>query len=709
MASLHHRIARRLTNRGAKWIVLCFWLIIVAAGGSYADKLSTVLNNEARTWLPQSAESTRAFDSLSHFQNTETIPTAVVYEKLSGLTDADLSTIRDQISQFNTIDGVIPATTPGGHLLTKNQQMTVSKDRKVAVVKVIVNAGKDGWNAVPPIARQIRDAAIVDGATIHLTGPGGQAADSAEAFTGLDGTLMGITLLAVVIVLLISYRSPLLWVLPVFTAVVALVTSMSVVYLLAKHAGLTVNGQSQAILTILVLGASTDYALLLIARYREELRRHADRHEAMAFALSRAAPAIIASALTVMVGMLCLMLADMNSTAGLGPVCAIGVGVGLLSMITLLPALLVIVGRWVFWPKRPRVGTAEPTASGIWAKIGAAMKSDPRRVWILTAIALGSLTLGLTELNTQGLTSEDTYTKKFDSIIGQEVLIKHKVADTSTPIQVVSNAAQAPQVQRAMATIPGIEKVNKPFVKGDLALIEATTRGDPSTPAAFALVDKVRNAVHSVPGADALVTGNSALLDDMQKAAAHDTKLIIPVVLGLVLLILMVLLRAIFAPILLILTVILSFGAALGIGSIFFKHVFGFDGADASFPLFVFVFLVALGIDYNIFLMTRVREESIMYGTRVGAITALSTTGGVITSAGIVLAATFGVLASLPLVFLVEMAFTVALGVLIDTIIVRSILVTALNLDFGDAIWWPSKLVRGPQTSSVSANKKVTA
>ena len=702
---MHRQIAGKLTSPVTKWFVLFFWIAMLVLGGMGAGKLTSVQNNQASSWLPSSAESTKALNKLDAFQSSNDIPTNVVYYKPSGITAADKATIARQVAQFDQLKGAQPAHLPNGTPIPPQAQITYSPDGQVAVAKVTLNFGKNGWNDIPPIAKKMKQIAQLPGATVHLAGPGGQANDSASAFKGLDGSLMGITFMVVILILLVTYRSPVLWILPILSAGVALASSMGLVYVLAKYAGLTVNGQSQAILTILVLGASTDYALLLVARYREELRNHEDRHEAMAFALHRAAPAIIASGLTVIVGMLCLTLAEMNSTAGLGPVCAIGIAVGLLSMITLLPALLVIFGRWIFWPARPTLGSREPTATGLWAKVGAQIKPRPRLVWVVTAVILGGFALGLTQLNAHGLTSEDQYTKKFDSVLGQEILTAHHLADQSNLVMVVTNVSSGPAVRQALMKVPGISEASPPFTKpgSDVALIQAPMQGDPTTSAAFKLVDQVRSAVHAVPGSGALVGGNAALYNDMQNAASHDTHLIIPVVLIMVMLILMVLLRAVFSPVLLIGTVILSFGAALGIGAFFFKHVFGYAGADSSFPLFVFVFLVALGIDYNIFLMTRVREEAHTRGTREGALVALSATGGVITSAGLVLAATFGVLATLPLVFLVEMAFTVALGVLLDTLIVRSVLVTALNLDLGGIIWWPSKLDRGKNAAEASA------
>ena len=682
---MHRQIAGKLTGRVTKWIVAVFWIIAVMGLGSFAGKLTEVQNNEASSWLPGNAESTQALEKMKPFQDPNAIPTTVVYEKKTGFTASDFVTMKDQAAQLQEMD----------HVDGKVIGPIPSKDGQAAQTVVTFNVGSDGWNKMPDIGDDIHKIAKVDGATVLLAGSGGQAIDSAEAFAGLDSTLLLAALLVVIVLLLFTYRSPLLWILPIFSVVVALGSSLGLIYFLAKYANLTVNGQSQAIVSILVIGAGTDYALLLVARYREELRRHEDRHEAMAFALHRATPAIIASASTVIVGMLCLTLADMNSTAGLGPVCAVGIAVTLLSMITLLPALLVIFGRWMFWPKRPAFGSDEPTSHGIWARVGAFIKPRPRRVWVTTAILLGVCVLGVLTLNTNGLSTEDSYTKQFDSVKGQNVLTAHGLADNSTPVMVVANADKADDVASAMTGISNLEDPSKPVVKDGVAFITANLTVDSTTNAAFDTVDQVRTKVHAVDGADALVSGTSAILDDMLKANTRDSKVIIPVTLIVVLLILMLLLRALTAPLILIGTVVLSFGTAIGLGALAFQYLFDYPAVDPSYPLFVFVFLVSLGIDYNIFLMTRVREETAVRGTREGSLVGLAATGGVITSAGLVLAATFAILASLPLVFLVELGFTVALGVLIDTIIIRSVLVTAINLDVGSAIWWPSKLDRG--------------
>lgn len=682
---MHRHIAGRLTGRVTKWVVLAFWLLIMAGSSMFATKLADVQDNQASSWLPSNAESTRAIDKLGAFQNPNDIPTVVVYEKKAGLSTVDLANAKADVAQFADISGVTG----------KVVGPIPSKDGQAMQTLVTFNFGADGWNVLPDAADKLRDIAKHAGLSVHIAGQGGQGADSSAAFAGIDGVLLFATIGVVIVILLFTYRSPLLWLLPVISALVALFTAQGVVYLLAKHADLTVNGQSSGILTVLVFGAGTDYALLLVARYREELRRHGDRHEAMAFALHRASPAIIASAGTVVLGMLCLLLAEMNSTAGLGPVLAVGIAIALLVMITLLPALLVITGRWIFWPARPSFGSPEPSTRGIWAKVGKAIAGRARVVWVGTAVLLAIACLGIFKLDANGLSTADSYTKEFDSVTGQKVLTRHELADTSSPLLIVAQPDRAAAVAKAVTGIAGLGTPAPPVVAKGIALVAVPLEKDASSPASFAAVKEARTAAHSVAGAQALVGGQTAVLLDVEKASSRDNRVIIPVVLIVVLLVLMLLLRAVLAPVLLIATVVLSFGAALGLSSLLFHYVFGFAGADASFPLFVFVFLVALGIDYNIFLMTRVREETATFGTRRGSLIALGATGGVITSAGLVLASTFLVLGSIPLVFLAELGIAVALGVLLDTMVVRSILVTALNLDLGSRIWWPSKLDRG--------------
>jgi putative drug exporter of the RND superfamily len=694
---MHRQIAGKLTGPVTKWLVLVAWLVIVGVSSGFAAKLTEVQNNEASSWLPASAESTRALEKMAPFQSPNAIPTVVVYERSSGLTEDDIAAATEDAAEFATLEGV------------KGEVMgpLPSEDGQAMQTLVTFDLGSEGWEKMPDVADEIREIADQDGMSVYVSGAGGQAADAAEAFAGIDTNLLFATLGVVILILLFTYRSPVLWILPIFCAGVALFTSQAIVYFLAKYADLTVNGQSQAILTILVIGAGTDYALLLVARYREELRRHEDRHEAMAFALHRAAPAILASAATVVLGMLCLLFAEMNSTAGLGPVAAIGIAVTFVVMVTLLPALLVITGRWIFWPKRPHFGSPEPTQSGLWAKVGRRIAPRPRAVWVGTTIVLAIACLGLFRLDTAGLATEDSYTKEFESITGQKVLVEHGLVDQSNTVMVVANAEQGAAVVEAMTGLEGLSEPTPPVTADGVAFTQAAIQGDVSSPAAFETVERVRDTVHAVDGADALVGGGSAFYLDTKEAASSDNKLIIPIILLVVFLILVALLRALVAPLILIATVVLSFGAALGISVLLFEYVFGFAGSDPAFPLFAFVFLVALGIDYNIFLMTRVREETANFGTRRGSLVALTSTGGVITSAGLVLAATFLVLGTIPVVFLAELGVAVALGVMLDTLIVRSVLVTALNLDLGAKIWWPSKLDRSADEQAPESDEEL--
>jgi putative drug exporter of the RND superfamily len=414
----------------------------------------------------------------------------------------------------------------------------------------------------------------------------------------------------------------------------------------------------------------------------------------MAVAVRRAGPAVIASAGTVVVSLLALSLAQLNSTKSMGPVLAIGVVVGLAAMTTLLPALLVITGRWVFWPSRVHYDSAEPPNHGVWAGIGRRIAARPRLVWITTVILLGVLAIGLTGLKASGLTNAQSFRGHPDSVVGQTVLDQHFPGGIGSSVQVIGNPTAAPKIVATLATVPGLTEISKPLIADGHAFIQATLTAAPDSQAAYTTIDKTRTAVHAISGADALVGGTTASNLDIQNASAHDRNLLIPVILAIVLLILGLLLRAIVAPVMLVATVVLSFAATLGVSAFFFDHVFNFGGADTTFPLLAFVFLVALGIDYNIFLMTRVREETHRSGARAGARIGLAATGGVITSAGLVLAGTFAVLTSLPVTSLTELGFAVAFGVLLDTIVVRSVLVTALNLDLGPRVWWPSRLAR---------------
>ncbi|SOD97307.1 MMPL family transporter [Blastococcus haudaquaticus] len=688
--------ASRVSHPKLKWVVLVLWLVLAGAAAPLAAGLTDQQDNEISSWLPGDAESTLALErQIALGSDPDVVPAVVVYERADGLTPADLEAIEQDAAAFGRTDGL------DGEVVGP----IPSEDGQAAQLIVPLNGGADGWEAIAPLAEDLRAEAAdaPDGLDVYVAGPAGQAADSQEAFEGIDGTLLFAALGVVIVILLFTYRSPVLWILPIFSAVVALYCSQALIYLLARYADLTVNAQSASILTVLVVGAGTDYALLLVARYREELRLHADRHEAMTEAVHRAGPAVLASGGTVILGMLCLLAADMNSTRGLGPVAAIGVGVTLVVLMTLLPALLVICGRWVFWPVRPALGTPEPSATGLWSRVGSLIRPRPRAVWAVTTGLLLVACLGLFSLNSKGLTQADSFRGTPESVAGEEVALEHFPAAAGNPVYVLSTADTADDVVSAVAANDGVGEVEEPQLTGDDALIEASLADAGDSDAAFDTIRSLRAELDDVGDGAALVGGNTAINLDIQTASQRDNRVIIPLIMLVVLAVLGVLLRALVAPLILVATVVLSFGAALGISALIFDWALDVSATDSAFPLFVFVFLVALGIDYNIFLMTRVREEAHDHGTRRAALIALAATGGVITSAGLVLAATFAVLGTLPLTFLTQLGIAVALGVLLDTIVVRSVLVTALNLDVGRWMWWPSRLAqRGDEPLSTS-------
>ncbi|TDD27700.1 hypothetical protein E1287_34140 [Actinomadura sp. KC06] len=698
-----YKFASLPCGRRGKWVVLAVWIVLLAVAMPLAGKLTGAQSNESSAWLPADAESTRVVELSERFVPADTFPAVVIYHRDgAALTAADRAKAAADVPRLQAVTGDPKGSVPPRRLAISVEGPIPSKDGKALESLVNVKVGNDGWDLLGPAVDDYRDIVQkgAPGLEAHVTGPAGYAGDFSNVFAGFDKSLLFITAAIVIGILLLTYRSPILWLAPLVCVGFALIAAQAVIYLLADNAGLTVNGQAAFILTVLVFGAGTDYALLLIARYREELRRHQDRHEAMAIALHRAGPAIVASGSTVALSMLCLLVAVLNSTKSMGPVMAIGVAVALAAMVTLLPALLVICGRWMFWPRRPRFGTDEPSERGAWARVGAFVAVRPRVTWLVTAVVLGGLAFGLFGLRTGPLPASESFsTGKPDSVTGEEVLGRHFPAGSGSPLQIVTKDGTQDAVRAALAKVPDVSDVklagtNPGRPSGGLVYLEGTLTAPPDGERGFTAVERARDAVHAVPGADAKVGGASAVTLDITDASRRDQNAVIPIVLVVVFGILAVLLRALVAPLILVATVVLSYAAALGVSALMFNHVFGFHAADPSFPLWSFVFLVALGTDYNIFLMTRVHEESRRVGTRRGALIGLAATGGVITSAGAVLAGTFAALGSLPLVFVAELGFAVAFGVLLDTFIVRSVLVTALNLDVGRHMWWPSALAR---------------
>ncbi|MGN9804475.1 MMPL family transporter [Micromonospora sp. L32] len=686
-------------------LVVLGWLVVGGIAGPYSGKLGEVATNDNASFLPADAEATRAQDLAGGFVERESTPALVVYERGSGITDADKQRAAADTARFAQVPGVLGPLPPP----------IPSQDGQA--LQVVVPIDESEGEAIGRVVEELRGIAGGDrnGLTVDVAGPAGLLADLIEVFGAIDGPLLLVTLVVVLVILLIVYRSPVLWLFPLLAAGMSYALASVFVYYLAKNDVIQLNGQAQGILTVLVFGAGTDYALLLIARYREELHRHERPWDAMKTAWRGAAPAIIASGATVIVSLLCLLLSSLNSNRALGPVAAVGIAATLVVMLTFLPALLVLGGRWAFWPRRPRADQADPRAEhGIWSRVAGFVARRARPVWLVTAAALALLTLGLAQLGVTTLGQSDLFTNRTDSVAGQEVIARHYPAGTGSPATIFTNQEAAQEVARVAQGVPGVAAVRPvtgeragppeenapPKVVDGKVQLEATLSDPPDSDGAERTIRDLRVAVHRVAGADAVVGGFTAINVDTSAASTRDRNVIIPVVLVVIAVILALLLRALLAPVLLIATVVLSFLATLGLCALIFRYVFDFPGVDASFPLFAFVFLVALGIDYNIFLMSRVREESVKRGTRAGVLSGLAVTGGVITSAGIVLAATFSALAVLPLVVLVELGVAVAVGVLLDTIVVRSLLVPALSYDIGPKIWWPSRLARTARTGT---------
>jgi RND superfamily putative drug exporter len=689
-------------------LVVIAWFGVTGFFGPLFGKLTSVQENDNSAFLPDSAESTKAVKLLESFAAGEStaFPTLVLLEGSVGT---------EVLQQINAHLETVPDLKLGGtdvplskYLLPGSQVTAFPAADGKAVLASILLDGAAAAELLPndePVLPAIVEALREDftpfakdlGFESYVTGAGGLIGDLFGAFGDLDSTLLLTTLGVVAFILIIIYRSPILWILPLLSAVFALSTAGGIIYLLAKNNVIDVNGQSQGILSVLVLGAGTDYALLLISRYREELHHHASRVDAMRAAYKGTFEPIVASGATVALGLLVLLLSDLSGNRGLGPIGAIGVVVAVITMVTLLPAFLVLFGRWIFWPRIPRFDDADNQLTGTWAKIGQVVERRPRRAWVVTGLLLVVLAAFSTTLKTDGLSTSESFTGNPESVVGQKLLLNHFPGGEGDPTKVILKNELIPVVSEKLRRIEGVSGVSPEanaagiIVKNGLSILNVTLSTAPDSRESRDRIPAIREAVKSIDGS-ILVGGTTAVFFDTDVAARHDNRTVIPVVLLLITLILGLLLRSLISAVLLLGTVVLSYFATLGVCALVFNHIFGFAGGDASFPLFAFIFLVALGIDYNIFLMTRVREESSKIGTRKGVIKGLTVTGSVITSAGVVLAATFGVLGILPLVFLAELGFAVAFGVLLDTIIVRSILVPALVHEIGPKVWWPSKL-----------------
>ncbi len=819
MNSERRSIFTLAAGRRAKWVVLGIWLLgmFISFGANLPGKFTDAEDNESTSFLPGDAESTKVLSAAEELQGGELAPAVILYRRESGLTPADRQKIISDVGRLTeerfpavVADGATAASGGkeggadsaggGGQAPAGGAQPEgcagpttpipgqpgdyspfvgpiCSEDGKAAIITAYLKGDGEADSLLDPV--QFWRDTVSDpggGLEVKLTGGAGYAADAIEVFEGINGTLLLAALSLVIVLLILIYRSPIFLFIPLLAVIFAELLARSIGYGISEL-GVIINGQSSSIMSVLVLGAGTDYALLIVSRYREELHHTLDRHEAMAAAMRSAGPAVFASAATVIAALLCLTIAKVNGTAGLGPIGALGVGCAAISMLTLLPALLTIYGRRAFWPFVPHTETwtvpdnvgqsglgkriiegssftalvpvafacllfpffiigwliktvvflvtlgkvripnlaldpvdraifkpyevrrtkhekVADATHGFWKRVGDRVAAQPARVMISSLVVLLVMCAGLAFFSTD-LTTNDSYRTSVESVEGQDLLAKSFPAGASAPADViVPPGGDVQAVTAALEDTDGIEAVSPPVAEGEQGtLVQATLIPRPYSTAAFDLIEPIRDAASgAVEGT--VVGGPSAVEFDVREAAAWDSIVIPPIVLIVVFLILVLLLRAVVAPLILIATVILSFLAALGVGYLVFDLVFDFPGSDPSLPLFAFVFLVALGVDYNIFLMARAREETLKHGTREGMLRALAVTGGVITSAGIVLAGTFSVLAVLPLVFLTEIGFVVAFGVLLDTFLVRSVLVPSIVFKLGPKIWWPSQLAK---------------
>ena len=671
--------------------MLAVWLLGAAALGPLAGRFEQSQQNEPSTFLPGGAESVKVLEAAKGFPSGEQTPAVAVFRNPDGLGARGRAAVEQtratlRAASIEGVSGISP--------------VAWSPDGTAAVVSVPIRAEGDSDLLVSAVehVRTTVEKGLPPGLEAKVTGPAGFSADATKAFEGINSTLLLVTAGLVFVLLVLIYRSPIFWMLPLFTVVLAESVVRGLGTLLSD-AGVVINGQTGGILLVLVFGAGTDYALLLTARFREELQLVEDRYAAMRVALRQGGPAIVASAATVIAALLCLSLASVNSTAGLGPVGAMGVAIAAVAMLTLLPALLLIGGRRAFWPFVPRADQAhQPASSSLWHRLGRTLEKRRRAAWIGTTLALCVLALGTLGLD-DDLTTADSFRGSVESVQGQRLLAQSFPAGESAPtVVLVTDPAKVGPALTAARRAEDVTRVGSPERGAPGTRFDVILAGDPVGTSGFRSIEPLRQELRAAAGEAVLGGGSTAEEADLRAAVQRDTKMLIPLVLAVVLVILVLLLRSLAAPVMLMATVVLSFLAALGGSLVLFDLFADFPGEDPSYPLFAFIFLVALGVDYNIFLMARVREEALVRPTREAMRVGLAVTGGVITSAGIVLAGTFSVLAVLPLVALTQIGITVAFGVLLDTFVVRSVLVPALTFELGERVWWPSSLTRRRET-----------
>ncbi|MFV2021867.1 MMPL family transporter [Micromonospora sp. LOL_023] len=679
------RLTAIICGRWTAWLVLlaaaAFSTLVIALAGDPRT------GNDPTGALPDTAESVQVAELRRQLPGGQLNPALVVYSRdgrpLTAADEAAIAADRDAFAR----DAV------GGEV----SPPVFAPDRTAALVAVPLPAEID-IERLGDIVDRLRaeaSAGLPDGTTAELTGGAGFTADVAAAFDGANITLLAATVAVVATLLLITYRSPWLWLVPLAVVGTADVVSNGLIAIVSRAIDLRIDPSTTGIVDVLVFGAGTNYALLLIARYREELRREPDRRRALRRALGSAGPAITASALTVVLSLLTLLAAILANDRAIGVAGAVGISTAALYGLVVLPAALSVCGRGLFWPFIPRPGQADPTRTGIWARAGNLVSRRPRTVLAGSVLLLAVLATGLLDARL-GLSKTEQFRVSAESIDGLATLSRSFPAGTADPVLVVADADREQQVLDAVGIVDGVASARPTGGDDDRTVIEVVLRAEPDSAQSYQTVRDLRAAVGAVPDADALVGGSVAANLDAREAALRDLRVVVPLVLIVVLAVLIVLLRSLVAPLILVGTVVATFFAALGAATALFTQVLGYPALDTSVPLLAFLFLVALGVDYNIFLTTRAREETPTQGTRQGMRTALAVTGGVITSAGILLAAVFAVLGVLPLVTLTEIGIIVGFGVLLDTLLVRTLLVPAIAMVLGRRFWWPSALARLP-------------
>jgi putative drug exporter of the RND superfamily len=700
--------------------VIGAWVALAVGLAPLQGELQERAADESDTFLvrgSESAEAKRVIDE--RFPSGRETAAVIAYFRDGGLTSADRRRMEADavaLCRSAAIPSLARVGTPFllacGRTdpldLSPGPALLVSSDSSVALSTAMMSddstpvaeAAVDAIRAVVPPPAGDRT-----GLRAYVTGEAGFEADRSKAVEGIDETLLAVTVVVLLVLLLAIYRSPLVALVPLAVVVLAYVVAAGVTYGLVAAGMTTISGQTTAILVVLMFGVGTDYCLLIVARFRDELRATADVHAAMARAAERTGPAILSAGAIVVAAMLVLALADFNATREMGPILALGVAIMVAAGLTLLPAILAALGRRSFWPSVPRPEAGRAPASRAWQTVARHVRSRPAPIAVAVTLVLAAGALG----NLSGrepLDFSEAFRDAPESVQGQELIRDRFIAGRAAPLRVVTRFDSGDDVTAALTegrSTP-VEEMYLMARSGpggpELVLAEAYLGIDPFSDEATDAVPEIRaRAAATAPVGRALIGGEVAEAYDTQQALSRDTLLIVPVVLVLILIILAILLRALVMPLYVVATVVLSFAFALGVSSLIFTHVLGQPASDPSLALFAFIFLVALGVDYNVFLLARIREECRTRPTRDAVTAALARTGGVITSAGLVLAATFGVLMAVPLEALFQIGFVVALGLLADTFLVRALLVPALAVLLGDRNWWPSR-------SSVMRNTK---